>query len=61
MNKKHGIVGRQTHGYFRYQGYPSSVELSDGSIFPVDDQRYGDEASPFVPYTRWTLPERRRP
>lgn len=60
MNKKHSIVGRQTHRYFRYQGWPT-VELSDGSIFTVYDQRYGDDDSPFVPYTHWTLSERRRP
>lgn len=39
-------------------GYPSSVELSDGSILTVYYQKYpGDEHNSIL-YTKWELPER---
>lgn len=36
-------------------GYPSSVELSDGSILTVYYQGYGDDPFASVLYTRWHL------
>ena len=39
-------------------GYPSSVELSDGSIFTVYYQKYGNDTYNSILSTRWQLPER---
>ncbi len=36
-------------------GYPSSVELSDGSILTVYYQAYGDDKFPSLLYTKWKL------
>ena len=36
-------------------GYPSTVELDDGSLFTVYYQRYGDDAKTSSLYTKWTL------
>ena len=38
-------------------GYPSSVELSDGSILTVYYQRYGNDAFTSILGTRWRLDE----
>ena len=39
-------------------GYPSSVELSDGSILTVYYQRYRDDAFASILQTRWELPKK---
>lgn len=38
-------------------GYPSSVELSDGSILTVYYQKYGDDTYNSILSTRWELPK----
>lgn len=38
-------------------GYPSSVELSDGSILTVYYQRYADDDYCSILYTRWSVDE----
>ena len=38
-------------------GYPSTVELSDGSLYTVYYQMYGEDTHCSVLYTKWTLPE----
>jgi len=38
-------------------GYPSSVELSDGSVFTVYYQKYRDDPYASVLYTKWNLSE----
>ena len=40
-------------------GYPSSVELSDGSILTVYYQKYGDDTYNSILYTKWQLPDRK--
>ena len=39
-------------------GYPSTVELSDGSLLTVYYQKYGADDYNSILSTRWTLPER---
>ncbi len=36
-------------------GYPSSVELSDGSILTVYYQQYGEDGFPSLLYTKWSF------
>jgi len=38
-------------------GYPSTVELADGSLITVYYQRYDGDAYPSVLYTKWSLDE----
>ncbi len=38
-------------------GYPSSAELSDGSVITVYYQRYGEDPYNSILYTKWSLPE----
>ena len=40
-------------------GYPSSVELSDGSILTVYYQKYGEDSYNSILYTKWQLPYRK--
>ena len=40
-------------------GYPSSVELSGGSILTVYYQKYGDDSYNSILYTKWKLPDRK--
>ena len=40
-------------------GYPSSVELSDGSILTVYYQKYGEDSYNSILYTKWQLPDRK--
>ncbi len=44
---KHGIVGRQTSGYFRYQGWPTVAKAEDGTIFAVCSGHRLDHVCPF--------------
>lgn len=36
-------------------GYPSTVELDDGSLFTVYYQKYTEEEKPSILYTKWNL------
>ena len=36
-------------------GYPTTVELSDGSLFTMYYQRYEDDAKCSMLYTKWRL------
>ena len=36
-------------------GYPSTVELDDGSLITVYYQKYGDDNTPSILYTHWEL------
>ena len=38
-------------------GYPSTVELDDGTLLTTYYQAYGDDKYPSVLYTRWRLEE----
>lgn len=40
-------------------GYPSSVELSDGSVLTVYYQKYGNDPYNSILYTKWQLPDRK--
>lgn len=40
------------------QGYPSSVELSDGEILTIYYQKFPGDTHNSILYTRWSLPER---
>ena len=40
-------------------GYPSSVELSDGSVLTVYYQKYGNDTYNSILYTKWQLPDRK--
>ncbi len=48
-------VGAEVHDID--QGYPSTVELSDGSLITVYYQKYMDDRYNSILYTKWSLPE----
>lgn len=52
---KETLVGPEA--YVWDQGYPSTVELDDGSLVTVYYQRYEDDPFCSVLYTKWTLDE----
>lgn len=44
---KHGIVGRLTSGYFRYQGWPTLAKDKNGALFAVCSGHRLDHVCPF--------------
>ncbi len=44
---KFGIVGRQTSGYFRYQGWPTVARAEDGTLYAVSSGHRLDHVCPF--------------
>ncbi len=38
-------------------GYPSTIELSDGSLYTVYYKRLGDDKFPSIVYAKWNLPK----
>ena len=53
---KHGIVGRQTSGYFRYQGWPTVARAEDGTIYAASSGALilscGKRTAPYGQYAR---------
>ena len=44
---KHGIVGRFTSGYFRYQGWPTVARAEDGTLYAACSGHRLDHVCPF--------------
>ena len=51
------MIGPEAQALATDQGYPSSVELSNGDILTTYYQRAPGDDYPSVLYTRWSLDE----
>ena len=52
------MIGPEAQAFATDQGYPSSVELSNGDILTAYYQRAPGDDYPSVLYTRWSLEEK---